>query len=235
MFRIFVLCCCLPLALNAQEKPPIVVGFAHFVPYNYLNAQGEPVGYFLDRVAAAVRASGYRFIAKFYPPKRGFVLIQRGELDMLLCLGRNNYEILGDSVSYSSTPVGRLSLRVYGLAVQKKVTGKQDLLGYNLAFRTGYSYGGLRSWLMQNKGDAHYIDTRSTAQGLRLINAQRSDYFLEYQHAVDFLSAQMRKTPPPSTVLNQVTTYLVYSRHHNDGPLQQQIEAAQEQLSSATH
>lgn len=233
MFRYKVSSSFLSLLLcyhGLAQPAQLTVGFSEFRPYNYLNDQGEASGSAVDLVRVILATSGYRFSAKVYPAKRNISNMLRGEYDLLMCMGRAQYDLLGDQVDYSDVALGSMTLQAYHLNSRPIIKHKEALLGQGLVLRRGFNYGGLIQWIKQSENQFTTQLVNNTEQGLRLILAGRQDYFLDYKAAMDIALSHQQLPQLRSSKLSTADYFLVFSKRHRGTNLQQKIETAAKQV-----
>lgn len=176
-----------------------------------VDSAGNPENPLLRLADAMFSRAGIPWSARSYPPGRMFEILRQG---------RANFSMLVDAPALreccllSRNPVASTELRVYGAPDNPAIRSRDDLMGKNVILIRGYSYGGLRDFVAdeRNQVTSHMAATHEDA--FTMLAHGRADYVLDYVGPASEVIAARPKEKLISHLLSRMDVYLVLSRNY---------------------
>ncbi len=193
------------------DKPVLTFGYIEFAPFYSTHPDGQGRGPFIDMARELGDAIGYDIKPVSLPPKRAVKLVGSGEVDFWFGLATN--ELYNDNVYISKEPIDHLELRVYSIKPMGKFNGREDLVGKSVVILRGYTYGGLREFILDPKNEIYAVQVSSLVQGLRVLDVRELDYVLGYTRPV---SEALQKYPLPDMDSRIISSLDIHMTLHKD-------------------
>ena len=188
----------------------IRMGYIEFPPVFSTNADGKAVGYLIDLTNKVALKAGYQVEAQSFPTKRMAKMIADGGLD--LWVGLATLPEFEGTTYIGESAVATIELHAYTIGKQDPIFNKEDLIGKNILIMRAYSYGGLVGYIKDPKNRIHYMEVDSHTQGLNMLKAGRSDYFLGYRGPVSRVLEKIKVHNLQSNVISSLKAYFVVSK-----------------------
>jgi polar amino acid transport system substrate-binding protein len=174
------------LAASNHTPEPLNVGIIEFPPY-YTCSNGISGGGYTELIKRVLTHSQLPYTIKCYPPKRLYLKLANGEVDLFMGL-RQTEEYKGHVIASLQT-IRNIELRVYALDPDKLPQSKAEWPGNSFVIIDGYNYGGLINHLEKLKKNNEIILHRSAKHlyALRMLESNRADLLLDYKEVIDEL------------------------------------------------
>lgn len=172
-------------AYTAEDLAKIEVGYVEFPPMFSTNTQGVVQGRLADVLDKVITHAGYEFSAVALPPKRLFLYLSSGTID--LWLGLVPQSILQKEVLIGRSVVAELKLHAYAKKGTPALKDMHSLRNKDIIIIRGYSYGGWIEYIMDPLNNINVIETTDHIPGLHLLKKGRADYLLDYKSPIDFV------------------------------------------------
>jgi polar amino acid transport system substrate-binding protein len=193
-----------------QYDKDYVYEFTHFdmEPYAYTTEDGKKKGVLIEQVIEFLDATGMKYTVKSYPPKRLFFYMLTGKIDFWFgvhnsALGLTS--IMGERVFH------KFKLNVYSKGDKPPIKEKKDFEGKSVIIISGYSYGGLVDYLVDNK-DINAILCHSHTSGMHMLEKGRADYLLDYELPADHELKNLKFTDINKSRYKEVDLILIGSK-----------------------
>ncbi|OZB16847.1 MAG: amino acid ABC transporter substrate-binding protein [Marinobacter sp. 34-60-7] len=179
----------LSTVLWAQEAPAtpdgkrevVRVAYVEFPPITYRGLSGEPAGYFVDMTRDVAKEAGFELEFLYLPVSRTYLYLQNGTVD--LWLGMTDIPALTDDILESRANPVSLQLSAWYRKDTPPVEHLDALRGNTVILIGGYTYGGFRDWLDQQK-DIRITEAPNHRSGIDMLKRKRGDYLLDYRQPV---------------------------------------------------
>lgn len=185
--RVFVLAL---LGLAVLAKPVLAdtgrntvrIGYTEFPPIEYQNEQGQPAGYFIELTRKVVEEAGYEPEFIYLPISRAYLYLKSGAIDLFP--GLSGVPVLKNDVLESWVNVYPVKLYAWHLEDSAALAHFDQLEGKTVIVITGYTYGGLLTWL--GKVDSIRItEAPNNRAALEMLKLKRGDYVLDYREPAE--------------------------------------------------
>lgn len=197
---------------QAQSSRPNEIEYAspdQSVWTTKLNEQGGPDNPLLSVASALFAKAGIPWHGKSYPATRLFKNLQDGisQFSMLV-----KVPALQECCLWSKKPVTTAEIRVYRLNDKAPIKTFEDLTGKTVITIRGYSYGGLRNFINDEKNRVANNESPTHAAGFKMLANGRADYLIDYAGpATEILASEPLSGIQSDTLLRQ-DVYLVLSK-----------------------
>jgi polar amino acid transport system substrate-binding protein len=203
-----------PKGLSSQ--PPRDIEYAY--PYSSaltsrLNKRGEPENPLLQVADALFAKMGIPWHGVSYPAARVFENLRNGNSDFSMLV---NSPALQACCVISKKPVTSTELRVYRLASQAPVTNRNDLAGKRVITVLGYTYGGLLSFLEDQKNNVTNNVAATHEAAFAMLARGRADYLIDYAGPSAEILAEHPIQNIKSDLFQQLDVYLALSKKRSD-------------------
>ncbi len=174
------------LSASNNSFTTLNVGIMEFPPY-YSCTNGIPGGAYTELIERVLTHSQLAYTIKCYPPKRLYLKLANGEVDLFM--GLRQTEEYRDHVLSSMQTIRNIELRVYAMNPDKLPQSKAEWPGNSFVIIDGYNYGGLINYLEKLKKNNEIILHRSAKHlyALRMLQSKRADLLLDYKEVIDEL------------------------------------------------
>ncbi len=173
----------LPVPVLAGEgQPALRIGYIEFPPFEYQNERGEPAGHYIELTRKVVQEAGYEAEFIYLPVSRVYLYLKNGTLD--LWPGLSGIPSLEGEVLESWANVYPAQLRAWYLETSEPLTHFQQLEGKTVIVISGYTYGGLLSWL-KGSGHIQVTEAPNNRAAIEMLKLKRGDYVLDYRQPVE--------------------------------------------------
>lgn len=170
-----------PALANADDNK-LRIGYTEFPPIEYQNEQGEPAGHFIDLTRKVVQEAGYEAEFIYLPVSRIYLYLKSGTLD--LWPGLSSVPALGGEVLESWANAYPVQLSAWYLDSSEPLTHFDQLEGKTVIVISGYTYGGLLSWLTASS-DVRLTHAPNNRAALEMLKLKRGDYVLDYREPIE--------------------------------------------------
>lgn len=148
-----------------------------------------------------------------YPAKRLFKNLKTGTTNFSILVRASS---LKDSCIFSKKPIYNTKLNAYYIGDKIPIKSKEDLAGKHIITIRGYSYGGLRKFILDPANHITFEETSTHKSAFEMLSANRADYLIDYASAAgDILKLHPIKGIK-SNSLSQLDIYLVLSKSYPD-------------------
>ncbi|MEC7816919.1 MAG: transporter substrate-binding domain-containing protein, partial [Pseudomonadota bacterium] len=166
---------------SADTRPTVTVAYVEFPPITYRSAAGQPAGYFVDLTREVAEEAGYQLEFLYLPVSRAYLYLQNGTVD--LWLGMTDIPALTYDILESWANPASLQLSAWYRKGTQPVEHLDALRGKTVILIGGYTYGGFRDWLDQQK-DIRLTEAPNHRSGIDMLKRKRGDYLLDYRQPV---------------------------------------------------
>lgn len=181
-----LLCALLSFTVSAADATSddgktLRVAYVEFPPITYRNSAGEPMGEMvgvLDKLAAE---AGYRIEYLYLPVARAYLYLKNGTIDMMMGLTKVpavQHDVLESWVN----PVS-MQLSAWYLDATEPIDHLDRLRNKTVILINGYTYGGLRNWLIAQP-DIRVSEAPNHRSALDMLKLGRGDYLLDYRKPI---------------------------------------------------
>ena len=174
-----------------------------------LNARGEPDNPLLSVASALFTKAGIPWHGKSYPAVRLFKNLQDGTSQFSMLV---KAPTLQECCLWSKKPVTTAEIRVYRLDDKAPIKAIDDLTGKTVITIRGYSYGGLRNFINDEKNRIANNDSPTHAAGFKMLANGRADYLIDYAGPASEILASEPVTGLQSDMLLRQDVHLVLSK-----------------------
>lgn len=177
--RIFQLALLVLSMLNVEPgkcSDKIILGYVEFPPYTFTSEKGLAEGIYMAMAIQTLKASGIEFETRSLPAKRLYHAISEGKIDLFL--GITTSPLIEGKILSSQNKLGYITLNMYYLGNEKRLSGKDALIGKRIALINGYSYGVVGEFVTKYSSNVTYLNSRKS--GFLMLDHQRIDFFLDY-------------------------------------------------------
>ena len=213
-FVFLILLISLPVSANTQE--PLVWGFSTFVPYLYLDNQGEPRGQYAEIVKNVFEHADVEYEVIESPNRRSKKLIDNG----IITFGIGPKTILDNPEEYyfSKPSVSRIELRTYWQGEKKPINNAVELRGSRAILISSYTYSGIRDFITDEKNNIELaVDVEDHTRALQALILDRGDYMLGYKGPTEDALAELKVDKIYSSNLLTMDMYFLISKSVENG------------------
>lgn len=176
-----------------------------------LNERGEPDNPLLSLASALFTKAGIPWHGKSYPAARLFKNLQDGTSQFSMLV---KVPTLQECCLWSKRPVTTAEIKVYRLNDKAPVKTAEDLTGKTVITIRGYSYGGLRNFINDEKNHVANNESPTHAAGFKMLASGRADYLIDYAGpATEILAGEPVSGLQSDTLLRQ-DVHLVLSKSY---------------------
>ena len=185
---LFLLFACFTVAGNirtgaAEVSPPIVVVENDWPPYYFADKPDKPEGFAKELLKMCLPATGYKFIFKYYPVKRMYSYLEKGEIDLAIFSykeSRESFVMYGREPLFSS---GYRPIVLAGSGVDIRSLGDFDKL--KLCHLAGLQYSDSFHEYIENRKKAGDLVTTTMGDScLKMLLEGMVDVFVDTQASV---------------------------------------------------
>ncbi|MGO1463482.1 MAG: substrate-binding periplasmic protein [Marinobacter sp.] len=171
-------------ALAQTSGNTVRIGYTDFPPMEYQNEQGEPAGHFIELTRNVVQEAGYEAEFIYLPVSRIYLYLKNGTID--LWPGVSGITDLEGEVLESWMNVYPVHLSAWYLESSGPLVHLDQLQGKIAIVISGYTYGGLLSWLKQSS-QVRLTQAPNNRAALEMLKLKRGDYVLDYREPVEMI------------------------------------------------
>ncbi len=196
----------------AETHPELKYGYPEQAPRAYTNEYGQPDGYYPRLLKVLLARANMPWRGYSYPAARLMHNLQSGETTFSI-LVKN--PILDNCCFYSKNPVWFDELNAYSMGDKPAIKRKEDLIGKSVIVLSGFSYGGLISFINDPQNRIKIHPANSHIAAFLMLEAGRADYLIDY--AEPAIHERLGKSPIAglrSDLLDVTRMYFVISRQY---------------------
>lgn len=198
-----------------------------------INERGEPDNPLLGLADALFTRADMPWHSRNYPAARLFKYLQDGSVPFSMLV---KVPALQTCCLWSKKPVATAEVRVYRLARTAPARTLEELAGKNIITIRNYSYGGLRSFISDEKNRIRNNESPNHAAAFRMLAGGRADYLIDYAGPAADVLADQRLPGIHSDLLLRQEIYLVLSKSYPDAAnLMQRLESIAASLDIPAH
>lgn len=187
-----------------------------------LNERGEPDNPLHSLASALFAKANIAWHGKNYPATRLFRYLQDGTTPFSMLV---KVPALQECCLWSKNPVATAEIRAYHLGTKAPLKTLDELAGKNIITIRGYSYGGLRSFISDEKNRIQNNESPSHAAAFRMLASGRADYLIDYSGPATEVLASEAVPDMRSDLLLRQDVYLVLAKSYPDAvKLMQRLE-----------
>ncbi|MCW9036263.1 MAG: transporter substrate-binding domain-containing protein [Rhodospirillales bacterium] len=156
--------------------------------------------------------AGIPWHAQDYPAKRMFENLRNNvsKFSMLV----NAKKALNGCCLVSKEPVAVVEIRIYSRGKSPVITKREDLLDKDLITIRGYSYAGLKRYIVDNKISNNEAGSHHAA--FAMLEAGRADYVLDYANPAEEVLQENPIKDIKFETMSQSKVYLILSKAYPD-------------------
>ncbi|MGC8119590.1 substrate-binding periplasmic protein [Marinobacter sp. VGCF2001] len=166
---------------NGKPGDTVRVAYVEFPPVSYRNARGEPAGEFVEITRKVAEEAGFRVDFIYLPVARTYLYLKNGHID--LWMGLTDIPALEDDILESWTSPIPVDLSAWYLEGRPPLDHMDRLRNKTVIVIGGYTYAGLRDWLM-SQVDIRVTEAPNHRSALDMLKRNRGDYLLDYRQPV---------------------------------------------------
>jgi len=178
-----------------------------------LNERGEPDNPLLNLANALFTRANIPWHGKNYPAARLFKYLQDGSTPFSMLV---KVPALQECCLWSKKPVATAEVRAYRLGNTAPARTLEELSGKSVITIRSYSYGGLRSFINDEKNRIRNSESPSHAAAFRMLASGRADYLIDYAGPAAEVLASENIPGIQSDQLLRQDVYLVLSKSYPD-------------------
>jgi ABC-type amino acid transport substrate-binding protein len=196
-----------------------------------LNERGEPDNPLLSLATALFTKANIPWRSQIYPASRLFKNLQDGSSQFSILV---KVPALQECCLWSKKPVTSVEIRVYRLNHKSAIKTPDDLTGKTVITIRGYSYGGLRNFINDEKNRITNNESPTHAAAFKMLTSGRADYLIDYAGPAAEILASEAATGIQSDALLRQDVHLVLSKTYPDAAkVMAQLESIANGLDSA--
>jgi sporulation protein YlmC with PRC-barrel domain len=181
-----------------------------------INQAGEPDNPLLSLAAALFAKADMPWHGKSYPAVRLFKQFQEGRPQFSMLV---KAPALQACCLWSKKPVTTAEISVYRLADKPPVKTLEEMRGKQVITIRGYSYGGLRDFINDEKNRISNSESPSHTAAFRMLASGRADYLIDYAGpAAEILSTEPMHNIRSAVLLRQ-EVYLVLAKSYPEADM----------------
>ncbi len=217
----------LSLTVHADEK--VVVGVHIAPPVMEKDSSGKYFGSMINILEKVIQRADIEHIIKEYPTKRLYKNLGKGNVHLFV--GIKNVSEYHENVFYSGKIVDRLVVSILRKSGTTPIRHIRDLVGKEIIINSGYSYAGLRDFVLDEKNNVIVNANNSNVSMLKMLEMDRAQYCIFYSR----IARQALKEYPLEDIvddtLNSLDFYIILSKKapHRDKLLKAINEVAEEE------
>lgn len=210
--------CLLLLLLTGQVfagpgRPELRVGYVEFPPYEFKGPDGEPAGSFLDLTRQVAEEAGYNVRFIYVPISRAYLYLRQGDID--LWPGLTNIPALSNDVLESKTHPLTVELSAWSTSSNPPIQKFGDFYNKVLILISGYTYGGLASYLEQ-RPNITVTEAPNHQAAVEMLKFRRGDYLLDYRPPVEAVIQREPHVKLQQSVIRTRIAAWLFSRANAD-------------------
>ena len=206
----------IPVFLIADEgTKKLTLGYIEFAPYTFTNDAGKPEGILIDLAGKVFPEAGYEWDAVSYPVRRLAEFLVSGDLD--IWMGLKTLPSFKGNTYIGNEVVASLVLNAYTIGENPPLIKKEDLSGKSVIILRGYSYGGWINYIKDKKNKVAYIKTNKHLSALKMLQAKRADYLLDYRDPIDRARKSISIPELKHNQISSLPCYFIVSKKIKDG------------------
>ncbi len=195
--------------VHAGEK--LVMGVHIAPPVMEKNSSGEYFGSMVNIMKKVVQRADIDYSIKEYSTKKLYRNLGKGKVHLFV--GIKNVSEYHDNVLYSDKIVDRLVVSILRKKNSPPVRNRDELKGKKVIINQGYSYAGMRKYVLDGKNNVKVYENKSNVNMLKMLDADRAPYCLFYER----LSKKALKEYPMEDVvsdaLRSIDFYIILSKN----------------------
>src|SRR6056297_387221 len=166
---------------DTVEQRIVRIAYVEFPPITYRAENGQAEGSFIEITRKVAREAGFETEFLFLPVTRAYLYLTNGKIDAWP--GVANIPALEGEVLESWASPLPVQLSAWYLEKTPPVEHFDRLLGKTVIVISGYTYGGLISW-MESEGSIRVTEAPNHRSALDMLKLGRGDYLLDYRQPV---------------------------------------------------
>lgn len=167
------------------QRTTLRIGYVEFPPYEYQDEQGNAAGSFIELTRRVALEAGYQPEFIYLPPSRLYLYLREGRID--LWPGLSYIPPLQGHVLVSKSTPMMVELSAWYLKGTAPVTRFDDLRDRRIILISGYTYGGLSTYL-NRQPDIRLSYSSTHRSAVDMLRLKRGDYLLDYREPVEALA-----------------------------------------------
>jgi ABC-type amino acid transport substrate-binding protein len=196
-------------AQTSSKTAEIEFAYVEQPPRTFTNAEGKADGQVIRLMNDVFGKAGIAWRAVPYPAARLFENLKDGTSQVSILV---RVPALENACLWSKSDFGGEDIRVYSIGNKPAIKSREDLIGKNVIALRGYSYGGLVSFLTDEKNNINLSLASSNDVSFEMLAAGRADYLVQYGEASDRVLAAKPVADARFTVIGRINRYLVISK-----------------------
>jgi len=205
---------CQAVAQQAAKPAEIIYAFPENPPRSFINAQGQPDGYFIRLAKALFAKANIPWRGVSYPASR--ICNSQSSIANFYILALSHPE-LKVCCLVSKISVGKDELRLFGIGGKPHIKSVEQLIGKKIITIRGFSYGGLINLINDKNYRITNYEAGSHEAAFDMLAAGRADYLLNFGELADMFLATHPVANIRYDVLGEpIYHYLVLSKDYPD-------------------
>lgn len=168
-------------------KSTLRIAYTEFPPAEYQNEKGQPAGFFVELTRKVVQEAGYEAEFVYLPVSRVYLYLKNGAIDLFP--GLSGVPALKTEVLESWVNVYPTRLNAWHLEGSEPLTHFDQLEGKTVIVISGYTYGGLLTWL-KTAERIKLTEAPNSRAAMEMLKLHRGDYVLDYRETVEEILIQ---------------------------------------------
>lgn len=198
-------------------------GYIEFPPFTYTDSDKKPNGFLVDWASKIFPKAGYQFSSQSFPVLRLADYIVEGKIDVWM--GLKTLPQFKGTTYKGAVKITDLVLKAYTKKKIKKIIKKEDLSGSSVIILRGYSYGGWIQYIKDPKNKVMYIKANKHTSALKMLNAGRADYLLDYKAPCEIAQREVKVEGLKFNTIKALPIYFIVSKKViNGGKVLKDIE-----------
>ena len=224
--KLLVIFCLLLMnvSISSFAKNKIIFGYMSFPPY-YETKNGKATGIFIDDYVKPILSGvGLNYSIKEYSVPRLYKGLKDGTIDVALLI--KNPKMI-NYVLYGETNIVNVTIKLYHKNETKKIKNIKEINGKSVILLRGYGYGKFRAYCEDPKNKIKIYETDSHTNGLKMLMAGRSDYFMDFPTPIKIAIKKLnlnKNAISSSKLLSLGTQFLVSRKTPNAKKILEKIE-----------
>ncbi len=194
--------------VHAEEK--LVMGVHLAPPVMGKNTSGEYYGSMINIMRKVVQRADIDYLIKEFPTKRLYQNIGKGKVHLFV--GIKNVSEYHDNVLYSDKVVDRLVVSILRKKVTPSIRDRNELTGKSIIINRGYSYAGLRAFVLDEKNNVEVSENSSSINMLKMLKMDRATYCIFYTRVAEQALRVYPLEDVVSDTLDSIDFYIILSK-----------------------
>ena len=167
---------------NPVHAEKIKIGLVEFPPFSFTDENKKPNGSTVINLQRIFKHAGLEQEIKFYPAKRLYGMLVKGQLDFHFGLKSAELE---KYLEYSN-PAGNLVLNIYSITPGMELpVKKEEWIGKKMIIVRGYTYAGLADFIKHPDTNIKYFEAKNELAAVKMLAAGRANLMLQYPGPID--------------------------------------------------